>query len=157
MNTLYQNKIVKLISPINNDFFTIELTGDEDELKDLIGTIINVNPYSIKGFKDTYGNYFTFSSAIKNPRINSNYSPFYFIIISNNSNENNINNNNNKIKSKSINYITPLNNNNYINNKMEKNTIKPNKNMNKNEEIALKLYEKKLIDKRSYNLLNEYL
>ena len=166
MNTLYQNKIVKLISPINNDFFTIELTGDEDELKDLIGTIINVNPYSIKGFKDTYGNYYTFSSAIKNPRINSNYSPFYFIVISNNSNENYINNNNHhqKIikKSKSNTFITPLNNNNYINYRIEKNAIKSNKtlkknNINKNEEIALKLYEQNLIDKRSYILLNEYL
>ena len=166
MNSLYQNKIVKLISPIDNEFFTIELTGDEDELKDLIGTIINVNPYSIKGFKDTYGNYYTFSSAIKNPRINSNYSPFYFIIISKNSNENYINNNNhhNKIikKSKSNNFITPLNNNNYINHRIAKNSIKSNKNIknnniNNNEEIALQLYEEKLIDKKSYNLLNEYL
>ena len=71
-NKIFDNRIVKLISPINNEIFKIDLSGDENELKDLISSLINVNISSIIGLKDNFGNYYTISSAIKNPYLNSN-------------------------------------------------------------------------------------
>ena len=54
------NKIIKLLLP-NNKFINIQMAGDERELKELISTIIDLNPDQIKGIKDSYGNYFTIS------------------------------------------------------------------------------------------------
>ena len=58
-------KMIKLLLP-NNKFINIQISGDENELKDLLSTVIDVSPNQIKGIKDSEGNYFTLSSAIKN-------------------------------------------------------------------------------------------
>ena len=57
--------MIKLLLP-NNKFINIQISGDENELKDLLSTVIDVSPNQIKGIKDSEGNYFTLSSAIKN-------------------------------------------------------------------------------------------
>ena len=58
-------KMIKLLLP-NNKFINIQISGDENELKDLLSTVIDVSPNQIKGIKDSEGNYFTLSSAINN-------------------------------------------------------------------------------------------
>ena len=186
MNNFFENRIIKLISPINNECFTIELSGDENELKELIATIINVPSSSIKGIKDSFDNYYTLSCAIKNPRLNSNFSSSYLIVINNNnlfndnySNENQkkdlnysktqiIHNSNfnfpnvelNALKNK--NDININNNNNYNNNYNINNFNFNNNNLNlqtinPNEKILLNLLENKLIDEKIYYKLREML
>ena len=81
MNSFYQNRLIKFISPLNDEVFTLELGGDENELRELISTILNIPPHSIKGIRDSFGNYYTLSSAIKNPHLTSDFSSFYVIII----------------------------------------------------------------------------
>ena len=181
MNSLYENRIIKLISPINDEYFTIELSGDENELKELIATIINVSPSDIKGLKDTFGNYYTFSCAIKNPRLNSNFSSFFFIVINNNNSLNdifknpkrekqninigknqiiqNINNNNNFNNFNFQNFEGTLKNKtDFMNNSLinNNNNINP-QNLNPNEKIAYTLFQSNLIDDKNYNQLKELL
>ena len=81
MNPFYNHRLIKLVSPINDEVFTIELGGKEDELKELIGTILNVSPSTIKGIRDCYGNYHTISSAIKNTQLTMEYSSFYSVVL----------------------------------------------------------------------------
>ena len=87
------NKIIKLLLP-NNKFINIQMAGDERELKELISTIIDLNPDQIKGIKDSYGNYFTISSALATDIINQKDDNYFELIYSkniskiNNSNEN---------------------------------------------------------------------
>ena len=81
MNTYYIHRLIKLVSPLNEEVFTIEFGGKEDELKDLIATILNINPSSIKGIRDCYGNYHTISSALKNNQLTMEYSSFYYIVL----------------------------------------------------------------------------
>ena len=148
MNSFYESRLIKIVSPINDEVFTIELGGDEKELRELIATIINIPTNCVKGIRDSYGNYYTLSSAIRNTHLNSEFSSFYFIVIRN---ENNDNNNNllnsdkiqNKIQ-KNSNYNS--NNNNMFN--MNTNSINskdsvssfskfnfPNNNNNNNNNI----------------------
>ena len=184
MNNFYENRIIKLISPINNECFTIELSGDENELKELIATIINVPSSSIKGIKDSFDNYYTFSCAIKNPRLNSNFSSSYLIVINNNNlfNESYSNKNQKKdlnfVKNQIIysnnfnlqnvdlntlknkNDININNNNNYSNNYNINNYNINNNNLNlqtinTNEKILLNLLENKFIDEKLYYKLRE--
>ena len=86
MNSFYVNRLIKIVSPINEEVFTIQLGGSEEELKELIGTILNINPQSIKGIRDSFGNYHTISSAIMNKNLTMGYSSYYFIVINNNEN-----------------------------------------------------------------------
>ena len=79
----YDCRLVKLISPINNEIFSLELNGDENELRELISTILNIPATSIKGIRDIFGNYYTLSSAIKNPHLTAEFSSVYFIVIAN--------------------------------------------------------------------------
>ena len=184
MNNFYENRIIKLISPINNECFTIELSGDENELKELIATIINVLSSCIKGIKDSFDNYYTFSCAIKNPRLNSNFSSSYLIVINNNNlfNESYSNKNQKKdlnfVKNQIIysnnfnlqnvdlntlknkNDININNNNNYSNNYNINNYNINNNNLNlqtinTNEKILLNLLENKFIDEKLYYKLRE--
>ena len=91
MNQLYTNRLIKIISPINEEVFSIELGGTEKELRELMGAILNVNPASIKGIRDSFGNYHTISSAIKNNQLTMEYSSFYFIVINHNQNNKSMN------------------------------------------------------------------
>ena len=80
-NTFYMNRIIKLISPITCQTFKIELNGEENELRELLGTILEINPKSIKGLRDSYNNYYTLSSAVKNPHINTDPYNYYTVVI----------------------------------------------------------------------------
>ena len=184
MNNFFENRIIKLISPINNECFTIELSGDENELKELIATIINVPSSSIKGIKDSFDNYYTLSCAIKNPRLNSNFSSSYLIVINNNNLFND--NYSNKNQKKDLNYSKTqiihnsnfnfpnvelnalknkndinINNNNNYNNNYNINNFNFNNNnlnlqtINPNEKILLNLLENKFIDEKLYYKLRE--
>lgn len=57
-------RIIKLLLP-SGKLINIQLGGDENELKDLISAITDLSPSQIKGIKDSQGNYYTISSAIK--------------------------------------------------------------------------------------------
>lgn len=74
-------RIIKIITP-NNERISIEISGDENELRDLLSALIGVSPHDIKGIKDKYGNYFTLSFATKNQNINSDFSEIYYLICS---------------------------------------------------------------------------
>ena len=99
----YLNRIIKIISPFTFQTFKIELNGKESELRDLLATILEINPNSIKGIRDSYNNYYTLSSAVKNPHLNTNPYNYYTVVIKE---LNNINNDKNlqQIKAPSYNY-----------------------------------------------------
>ena len=98
----YLNRIIKVISPFTFQTFKIELNGEENELRELLATILDINPNSIKGLRDSYNNYYTLSSAVKNLHINTN--PYnYYTVITKNTSAINIKNNS-LIKSPSYNY-----------------------------------------------------
>ena len=80
-NPFYINRIIKLISPLTCQTFKIELNGDENELRELLGAILEINPKSIKGLRDSYNNYYTLSSIIKTPNINNNPYNYYTVVI----------------------------------------------------------------------------
>ena len=60
--------MIKLLLPTNK-IINIQLSGDETELKDLISVITDLSPSQIKGIKDSQGNYYTISSALKSLNI----------------------------------------------------------------------------------------
>ena len=80
-NNLYMHRIIKIISPITCQTFKIELNGKEDEMRELLGTILEINPKSIKGLRDSFNNYYTLSSALKNPLINTDPYNYYTVVI----------------------------------------------------------------------------
>ena len=60
----HNNRIIQLILP-NKKIIKINISGDENELKELISEIAGINTSQIKGIKDSKGNYYTLSAAIK--------------------------------------------------------------------------------------------
>ena len=80
-NNLYMHRIIKLISPITCKTFKVELNGEEDEMRELLGTILEINPKSIKGLRDSFNNYYTISSAVKNPLLNTDPYNYYTVVI----------------------------------------------------------------------------
>ena len=80
-NNLYMHRIIKLISPITCQTFKIELNGEEEEMRELLGTILEINPKSIKGLRDSFNNYYTISSAVKNPLLNTDPYNYYTVVI----------------------------------------------------------------------------
>ena len=105
-NNETENKLINIFYPITGMSFKIELNGNESSLRELLGTILEIHPSSIKGIKDSYNNYYTLSSALKSRNINTDPNNFYTIIT-----ENNFNTKEYDIRKYS------LNNNNYISNK----------------------------------------
>ena len=160
MNSFYMNRLIKIVSPINEEIFTIQLGGSEEELKELIGTILNINPQSIKGIRDSFGNYHTISSAIMNKNLTMGYSQFYYIVINNNQNSitSPHNNNNTMILEKNnLNFYQNYNFGNkslIIKNKEDDNFNNLN---DQNEKIAFRLFNENLIDKNKYDLLKKML
>ena len=63
MNSIYHSKLIRIISPFSGEQFKIELGGKEDEFRELLATLLNIDSSYIKGLKDSYGNYYTLSSA----------------------------------------------------------------------------------------------
>ena len=151
MNQFYVNRLIKIISPFNEEVISIELGGSEKELRELIGAILNINPLSIKGIRDSFGNYHTISSAIKNTQLTMEYSSYYFIVINNNQN--------NKSTNPSIKLDkNNLNLNQNINIHHKKNKSHPNIIlMSENDKIAHKLLSDNLIDKNKYEILKNML
>ncbi len=80
-NIFYLNRIIKIISPLTFQTFKVELNGDENELRELLATILEINPNAIKGLRDSYNNYYTLSSAVNNPHINTNPYNYYTVVI----------------------------------------------------------------------------
>ena len=72
--------MIKLLLP-NNNLINIQLSGEETELKELISTITDLSPSQIKGIKDSQGNYYTFSSAMKSLNVINNKQQNYFELI----------------------------------------------------------------------------
>lgn len=83
MANYYGNRLVKFISPQCDKMFFMELGGREEELKDLLATILNIPQNELKGIKDAHNNYYTFSSAIRNHNLTNTYSQYYTIVLSN--------------------------------------------------------------------------
>ena len=50
-------------------------------MKELLGTILEINPKSIKGLRDSFNNYYTISSAVKNPLLNTDPYNYYTVVI----------------------------------------------------------------------------
>ena len=118
------NKMIQIISPLTGMPFKIELNGDELCLRELLGTILEIPPLSIKGIKDIYNNYYTLSSALKSKNINNEPNNFYTIITENIMNNNDYDlrkyslNTNNFNNSKDLQNNMYYLNNRYINDDM---------------------------------------
>jgi hypothetical protein len=151
---------LKLLLP-SNELITIQICTDEIEFKDLLTTLTNINSSNIKGFKDSNGNYFTFSS------IKNSYNPneIYTLIIDNNNNNNNdiinintinsinINNNEYNIINNNINNLPYNQVHNNINNKQFYRTFSYDKNNNilyKN--YLIQIYNNFIISKNEFNI-----
>ena len=148
MNSFFNNRLIKLISPISDDVFTLELGGNENELRDLIATILNVSPSCVKGIRDSYGNYYTLSSAINNNHLTSDYSSFYFIVLKDSSP-------NSKISTSSSQITNIYNNYSDSSPKGKKENSLINNKKDPNEQIAFKLFNAKLIDENKFNVLRQ--
>ena len=98
------NKLIHILSPLTGMQFKIELNGEEKCLRELLGTILEIPPESIKGIRDSYNNYYTLSSALKSRHINTEPNNFYTVITENIINNNDYN-------------IIPINSNNFNANK----------------------------------------
>ena len=80
-NQIYMNRIIKIISPITYQTFKVELNGDEQEVKELLGTILEINPKLIKGLRDSFNNYYTISNALQNPLLYTNHNNYYTVLL----------------------------------------------------------------------------
>ena len=116
---MYQNKLITIISPYTGEQFKIELSGEEGEFRELLATLLNIDPSYIKGLKDTFGNYYTISCALKDPYIFANGNNLFSLVL-------NLSNNNfNKYKQLTNPYNKNLlyNINNNYHNRTEYNEI----------------------------------
>ena len=116
---IYQNKLITIISPYSGEQFKIELSGEEGEFRELLATLLNIDPSYIKGLKDSFGNYYTLSCALKDPFISANGNNLFSLVL-------NISHNNyNKYKQYSNSYNKNLlyNINNNYHNRTEYNEI----------------------------------
>lgn len=149
----YESRLVKLISPINNEIFSLELNGDETELRELISTILNLPSYSIKGIRDCYGNYYTLSSAIKNPHLTSEFSSFYVIVIANNISLPHSKESSSRYKPQVGSSLLPLNAISPIRNGVSSNEGNSHSIMEQCMKLAFNLNKEKLIDDKNYDKL----
>ena len=113
-NSYFNKMLIKIVYPDSNDSFNLELTGNETEIKDLIATILNVPITHIKGIKDIYNNYYTFSSALRNPTLTRNYSPYYTIVLGNSYTSSDTQTKTDQKSEKIQRILTYLKDNNYI-------------------------------------------
>ena len=87
MSNISENKLIHILSPATGMEFKIELNGNENCLRELLGTILEIPPSSIKGIKDSYNNYYTLSSALQSKNINTNPNNYYSVITEFNNND----------------------------------------------------------------------
>ena len=83
MSTNEIEKVIHILSPVTGMTFKIELNGEEKSLRELLGTILEIPPSSIRGIRDTYNNYYTLSSAINSKIINTSPNNYYSIVTEN--------------------------------------------------------------------------
>lgn len=81
MYKYYETHLIKILSPMKNEILSLDLNGDEEELKELLSTLISIPVNSIKGLRDSYGNYYTISSAIKNQTLTSSDGNIFTIVL----------------------------------------------------------------------------
>ena len=79
---MFQNKLITIISPYTGEQIKIELSGEEREFRELVATLLNIDPTFIKGLKDSFGNYYTISSALKDPFIFANGNNLFSLVLS---------------------------------------------------------------------------
>ena len=89
-NVEQNNRKIKILFPEQESYFSIELKGSEQSLKELLGAILKISSSSIKGLKDNYNNYYTLSSALKSKNINTTPHTFFSIITTGETNKINI-------------------------------------------------------------------
>jgi hypothetical protein len=77
--SLHMTRMVNIVTP-NCEVFSVGLSGNEGELKDLLSTLSGIPINEIKGLKDKHNNYFTLSSAINNPHVNQMSSDIYYLL-----------------------------------------------------------------------------
>ena len=51
--------MIWVINPYTNEGFRIELSGEEKEFRELLGSLFQINPSFIKGLRDSYNNHYT--------------------------------------------------------------------------------------------------
>ena len=83
MSTNEIDKVIHILSPVTGMTFKIELNGEEKSLRELLGTILEIPPSSIRGIRDNYNNYYTLSSAINSKIINTSPNNYYSIVTEN--------------------------------------------------------------------------
>ena len=169
-NYFNHNKTIKIIYPSSGEIFNIDASGNENELRELLGAIINVPAALIKGIRDNYNNYYTLSSAVKNPNLIT-FPNQIFTIVHINTNTYNNNFNMNQINNKAgFLYQSRLVNNNNINyynlNKGNNNhNFILNKNFGYLDNVNKLFYESKpnnvnmknYIQRKEYKALADYL
>ena len=146
---MYQNKLITIISPYTGEQIKIELSGEEGEFRELLATLLNIDPSFIKGLKDSFGNYYTISCALKDPFIFSNGNNLFSLVLS-------ISNNNfNKYKNYSNAYNKNLlyNINNNYHNRTEYNEIYIGHRENQSIDYNCDYKNKKKINYRKYSKL----
>ena len=147
----YHNRIIQLILP-DKKLIKINIAGDENELKELISEIAGINVSQIKGIKDSKGNYYTLSAAIKTEDIyylKDNY--FELILGKENINKSPIKNN---IETNNIIFTNSPNVGNYIANYY----INGVKKKNNNHDLSLSQSMSKMNYKENeINEINAYL
>ena len=126
-NVEQNNRKIKILFPEQESYFSIELKGSEQSLKELLGAILKISPSSIKGLKDNYNNYYTLSSALKSKNINTTPHTFFSIITTGETNKINI-------SQQGINPYN-INLNNYMNDNIHNNNyyFKRNQYINNND------------------------
>ena len=78
---IHQNRMIKLISPITYKTYKIDLNGKKEELIELIGTLLDIDSKLIKGLRDSFNNFYTISSALKNPLLNTIPNNYYTVVL----------------------------------------------------------------------------
>lgn len=73
------SKIIKLITPYNESI-NVDISGDENQLLDLISMITGIPHNEIKGIKDCNGIYYTISAAVNNSNIICERSEVFYLV-----------------------------------------------------------------------------
>ena len=143
---MYQNKLITIISPYTGEQIKIELSGEEREFRELVATLLNIDPSFIKGLKDSFGNYYTISSALKDPFIFSTGNNLFSLVLS--ISNNNFNTYKNYTNAYNKNILYNINNN--YHNRTEYNEIyRGNESIDYNYDYK----KKKKINYRKYSKL----
>ena len=145
----YHSKIIQLILP-NKKLIKINISGDENELKELLSEISGLSPSQIKGLKDSNGNYYTLSSALKTEDICNGSKNCYFELIFGKENSNKISPSKNN-ETNNIIFTNSPNVGNYIANYYINGFKKLNCTQNLNK------YVSEAIEQNEINMINKYL